>query len=349
MKIIDEKGKVFGKINIIDLVVVLFVICFIPSVFYFGYKNMIQKKLPKIAEQKVIQKTREKFFIDESRYIEVNGVLFGSNPEIVKRINKGDKELDSNKNVIAEIIDVGKPEKVLRKINLGKENTVMEATALGLRLRLKTVTQNNHFMFKEKALLLDQPFEFNTPQYTLNIFFKGLEEKEKERKVEESIKGSPKERKVEESIKGSPKDRKVGETIKRSVEEKRIDIPEKTIYKTIKLRVKAPQILPEVAELITVGDKEYVKGTTKYDQIFVLGEVSSIKNISYYKLVTIQDGKKQVYERTDLRVAELILDLKVEEKDNQIMYKNYAIKTGQTFLFETSKYNLNCLVLEVLK
>lgn len=45
MKIIDEKGRLFGKINLIDFLAVLFLLSLTPM-FYFGYK-IYSKKPPK--------------------------------------------------------------------------------------------------------------------------------------------------------------------------------------------------------------------------------------------------------------------------------------------------------------
>lgn len=41
---IDKKGRLFGKINVIDFLVLVFILCLMP-VFYFGYK-IIDKPLP---------------------------------------------------------------------------------------------------------------------------------------------------------------------------------------------------------------------------------------------------------------------------------------------------------------
>ena len=40
--LIDDKGRLFGKINIIDFLVFLFVLCVLPM-FYFGWKIMSRK------------------------------------------------------------------------------------------------------------------------------------------------------------------------------------------------------------------------------------------------------------------------------------------------------------------
>ncbi len=52
MKIIDEKGILFGKINVIDFLVVIFFLALIPM-FYFGYKLYTKRKVapPVIAPE----------------------------------------------------------------------------------------------------------------------------------------------------------------------------------------------------------------------------------------------------------------------------------------------------------
>ena len=42
MKIIDQKGRLLGKINVIDFLAIIFFLSFVPM-FYFGYKNLHKK------------------------------------------------------------------------------------------------------------------------------------------------------------------------------------------------------------------------------------------------------------------------------------------------------------------
>lgn len=60
MKIIDEKGMVFGKINLIDFLVVLFIV-FLTPIFYFGYKILNTKENIVVIEQKRIIQVEVKF------------------------------------------------------------------------------------------------------------------------------------------------------------------------------------------------------------------------------------------------------------------------------------------------
>ena len=48
MKIIDEKGRFFGKVNVIDFLVILFLFCILPA-FYYGYKILSKKPLAPVG------------------------------------------------------------------------------------------------------------------------------------------------------------------------------------------------------------------------------------------------------------------------------------------------------------
>lgn len=54
MRFIDEKGKVFGKVNLIDFLVILFLIGLVP-VFYFGDKVLSRKEVVKDFKKVPVQ------------------------------------------------------------------------------------------------------------------------------------------------------------------------------------------------------------------------------------------------------------------------------------------------------
>ncbi len=64
--LIDERGRLFGKINVIDFIVLLFVLCLTPSL-WFGYKIMtreveVEIKPPTITLDKVeYEQEREEY------------------------------------------------------------------------------------------------------------------------------------------------------------------------------------------------------------------------------------------------------------------------------------------------
>ncbi|WP_461811873.1 DUF4330 domain-containing protein [Faecalimonas sp.] len=91
MKVIDEKGKIFGKINIIDMAIILIVIALFVGV---GYKLFFQKSNG-VSEQPT---KKEK--------VEVSFVVKGCTPEIKDSIKKGDKLIVNNKLSDAEVTEV---------------------------------------------------------------------------------------------------------------------------------------------------------------------------------------------------------------------------------------------------
>jgi len=50
MKIIDNTGRIFGRLNIIDAMVLLFLLCLTPM-FYFGYKIMTREEKTELTSQ----------------------------------------------------------------------------------------------------------------------------------------------------------------------------------------------------------------------------------------------------------------------------------------------------------
>src|SRR3989338_4297575 len=99
MKIIDEKGRLFGKINIIDFIVILFLISLTPMVYY-GYKIFSAPPPPPLSLPLQDYQTNIQTFI-----------LFKNIPEnIAKDIKAGDRELDKDGRALAEIISVEKIE-----------------------------------------------------------------------------------------------------------------------------------------------------------------------------------------------------------------------------------------------
>lgn len=54
MKIMDEKGRLFGKINIVDLIVVVFMLSFM-SMAYYGYRIMTSEKIIPDKEHSIVE------------------------------------------------------------------------------------------------------------------------------------------------------------------------------------------------------------------------------------------------------------------------------------------------------
>lgn len=81
MKMIDEKGRVFGKINIIDFIFVVLLLSVIP-VFYYGNKLTAMKKPPEKRYEKIIA---------EIKFLKVI-------PELASVVKEGDVDKDPGGN-----------------------------------------------------------------------------------------------------------------------------------------------------------------------------------------------------------------------------------------------------------
>jgi len=85
MKIIDEKGRLFGKINVIDFLVILFLFCLVPM-FYFGYKIFTKEPI-------VIPPEPEKEAILRIKYTNLL-------PDIAATVKVGDEQVEVSEEVI---------------------------------------------------------------------------------------------------------------------------------------------------------------------------------------------------------------------------------------------------------
>ena len=158
MKIIDERGRLFGKINVIDFLIVLFLFCLMPM-FYFGYKILTKK--PEVVKERFIE-------------IERNCQLVEVKPEILALISVGDKELDWDGEIIGEIISLGESEPYEYEFDIGEgEKIVEEATdlrQLKAKLKLKAEVEQDKLYYKDKMIKIGSPLEFKTIKYSITAF-----------------------------------------------------------------------------------------------------------------------------------------------------------------------------------
>ncbi|MFC1699092.1 DUF4330 domain-containing protein [Candidatus Omnitrophota bacterium] len=169
MKLIDEKGRLFGKINLIDFLVISFLLCFLPAS-YFAYKILI--KGPRAIQGEFIEIERD------CQFIKVR-------PEVLPLISVGDQELGGNWKVIGEIVSLGTSEPYKYEFDIGGgEKIVKESADLRqqvVKLKLKVVPHRNGLYYKNKLIKIGSPLEFKTDEYTLHtIVNKERKEGEKE-------------------------------------------------------------------------------------------------------------------------------------------------------------------------
>ncbi len=167
MKIIDEKGKLFGRINVIDFLVLLFFLGLTPM-FYFGYK-IFNKKPPQNTPAPVIE--IPKTFIET----ELNFILNKLDPETAGLIAKGDREVNEKGEVIAEIISLGKAVPVAYEIDLGnQEKLIKDDPALKkipALLKIKAEFKDSVLYYKEKPIKINSVIDFITAKYKLEALY----------------------------------------------------------------------------------------------------------------------------------------------------------------------------------
>lgn len=158
MRIIDEKGKLFGKINVIDFLVILFLLSIIPM-FYFGYKILTKNPVEVVAPVKEFIET------------EISFRLIKLEPEVVNIISVGDKELNEGREVIGEIVNLGKiiPYTYRFDIGAGEKITREDPNLKQIlaRLKLKTEVKQNNLYYKDKPITINSPLDFKTDRYNI--------------------------------------------------------------------------------------------------------------------------------------------------------------------------------------
>lgn len=170
MKIIDEKGRLFGKINVIDFLVILFFIFLVPMSYY-TYKIVYQKppkqETPKQETPK--QEEPKKEFIE----IEINCNLIKVSPEILLLIKVGDKSLDIKGDQIGEITWIGESRAYVYKFFSGpliinpliiKDKVLKE---LPVKLKLKAEIRDNNLYYNNQQISNISPLVFATDNYTV--------------------------------------------------------------------------------------------------------------------------------------------------------------------------------------
>ena len=156
MKIVDEKGRIFGKLNIIDFIVILILLSFVPMI-YFGYKVFTKK-------EEVI--TTEKWIVIYGKFSELL-------PEVSSRISRLDTMKAPSGKVIGKIGEVrsAKPSDLL-VLTENREVTVVKHPSrkdMLLWLDILVLVKNNDTMYYNNSpVKIGEPIIFSTDEYTIN-------------------------------------------------------------------------------------------------------------------------------------------------------------------------------------
>lgn len=142
MRCIDEKGRLFGVINVIDFLVIVFLLSVIPAI-YFGYRIITMQKPGPFR----------------SKFIEVylNCKLVKLGPDIANKVSINDRELDSKGTVIGQVIELG-------KIEPYEKNPLLKQRQALLRLKLEF--READLFYKDDLVDCDSELIFKTNKYT---------------------------------------------------------------------------------------------------------------------------------------------------------------------------------------
>ncbi len=166
MKIIDEKGILFGKINVIDFLVVIFFLALIPM-FYFGYKIFNSKPSSPVAQNIEVQ---EKEFIGT----ELNFIFKKIPLQALNLISIGDKEIGKDKEIMGEILSLGEIKPYSYEITIGSAKKVIIDSALKdlpVILRIRAEIRQNNLYYKDKQIADNSSIDFVTDKYKLEAFY----------------------------------------------------------------------------------------------------------------------------------------------------------------------------------
>ena len=157
MRIIDDRGRLFGKVNLLDFLVIIFLFFLLPM-FYFGYR------LSAKASQLPVDMHRIE--------TEFNCEFLKMSADNLKLVKVGDKELDNTGNEIGQVTWIDQPEPfkwifAFTGQARREECSIIDPTLTMLRvkLKLKGVIVNNKFYYNGQDIFSDGTFNFKTKYY----------------------------------------------------------------------------------------------------------------------------------------------------------------------------------------
>ena len=102
-------------------------------------------------------------------------------PEVLKIISVGDKELDKNGQVIGEIIGLGQSTVYKYGFDIGQGQTIVKEDArlkeIRTKLKLKAEVRQNSLYYKDEEIKIGLPLKFETNKYSVAAIY--FEEEER--------------------------------------------------------------------------------------------------------------------------------------------------------------------------
>lgn len=166
MELIDEKGRLFEKINVIDFLVVLLLISLTPLLYY-GYK-IGSYTPPPPSPSSITPIISQEFEKNILVY-----VLFKNLPEeYAKKIAANDRELESNGKIVAQIKKIERIEPNVISVGKGTEKpfSIIDNSRKKVFVKMflnSKILSNNQLLFKGKPLSINRLIKFKTDQYII--------------------------------------------------------------------------------------------------------------------------------------------------------------------------------------
>ena len=173
MRIIDENGRLFGKINVIDFLVILFLFCFTPML-YFGYK---------LFYRPVVFSTISPRLTSLDFYFRIDDL----EPNVLKLISVGDIFLDEAGNNLGEALSVGEPSIYSYNVDLGAGNIISRQDPnrrqILVKVRIPGEIKNNLLYYNGEKINIGSKINIKTTKYNVE----GVIESEPKSTLQEKI------------------------------------------------------------------------------------------------------------------------------------------------------------------
>ena len=166
MKIIDAKGRLLGKVNVIDFLAIIFLLSLTPM-FYYGYK--IFYKNPAATAMQGVQTQKEEFIETKLSF-----VFKKISPQVLSFISAGDKEINKDKEIVGEILSLGEASPYNYEVAIGSAKKAIADPLLkdlAVTLRIKAQLRQNSLYYKDKQISDNSTIDFVTDKYKVEALY----------------------------------------------------------------------------------------------------------------------------------------------------------------------------------
>lgn len=163
--IIDNKGRIFGKINIIDFLVVLFILVLVP-LFFIGNKILSAKKVEVVAEETPLTV--------EVRFSKIM-------PELANVLQEGDLQRNEMGNIVGKLVKIvsNEPTKI-QLIELsgysGNKFDISDSDCREIKalFELICVKRSGNFIYGGHIIKIGNQVSFSTDLYSIQGVITGV-------------------------------------------------------------------------------------------------------------------------------------------------------------------------------